>query len=55
MMGKPCARGTGIPVSLLREKPRAGETPEENLVAHRQLTSGRIAAAAAISLDRNAI
>jgi uncharacterized protein (DUF433 family) len=29
MMGKPCVKGTRIPVYLLLEKMAAGETPEQ--------------------------
>lgn len=38
MMGKPCIRGTRIPVYLLLEKMAAGETFEQLLAAYPQLT-----------------
>ena len=38
MMGKPCVKGTRIPVYLLLEKMAAGETFEEMLNAYPQLT-----------------
>lgn len=38
MMGKPCIKGTRIPVYLLLEKMAAGETFEQLLVAYPQLT-----------------
>jgi uncharacterized protein (DUF433 family) len=38
MMGKPCVRGTRIPVYILLEKMAAGETFEQLLVAYPQLT-----------------
>ncbi len=38
MMGKPCIRGTRIPVYLLLEKMAAGETFERLLTAYPQLT-----------------
>ena len=37
MMGKPCVKGTRIPVYLLLEKMAAGETPDELLAAYPQL------------------
>ncbi len=37
MMGKPCVKGTRIPVYLLLEKMAAGETFEQLLAAFRQL------------------
>jgi len=39
MMGKPCIKGTRIPVYLLLEKMAAGESPERLLSAYPQLTS----------------
>jgi uncharacterized protein (DUF433 family) len=45
MMGKPCLKGTRIPVYLVLEKLRAGETAEEILAAYPQLTRGHITAA----------
>jgi len=44
MMGKPCLRGTRIPVYLVLEKLAAGETPYEILVAYPQLTKAHITA-----------
>jgi uncharacterized protein (DUF433 family) len=38
MMGKPCVRGTRIPVYLLLEKLAAGETAEQILKAYPPLT-----------------
>jgi uncharacterized protein (DUF433 family) len=38
MMGKPCIKGTRIPVYLLLEKMAAGETFEQLLTAYPQLT-----------------
>ncbi len=37
MMGKPCVKGTRIPVYLLLEKMAAGETTEQLLAAYPQL------------------
>jgi len=37
MMGKPCVKGTRIPVYLLLEKMAAGETTEQLLTAYPQL------------------
>jgi len=45
MMGKPCLRGTRIPVYLVLEKLGAGETSEEILAAYPQLTKDHITAA----------
>lgn len=39
MMGKPCVKGTRIPVYLLLEKMAAGESFEKLLAAYPQLTS----------------
>lgn len=39
MMGKPCVKGTRIPVYLLLEKMAAGESFEKLLSAYPQLTS----------------
>lgn len=39
MMGKPCVKGTRIPVYLLLEKMAAGESAERLLSAYPQLTS----------------
>ena len=38
MMGKPCVKGTRIPVYLVLEKLAAGETFEQLLTAYPQLT-----------------
>jgi uncharacterized protein (DUF433 family) len=38
MMGKPCIKGTRIPVYLLLQKMAAGETTDELLAAYPQLT-----------------
>lgn len=38
MLGKPCVKGTRIPVYLLLEKMAAGETFEQLLAAYPQLT-----------------
>jgi uncharacterized protein (DUF433 family) len=45
MMGKPCLKGTRIPVYLILEKLGAGETSEEILSAYPQLTKAHITAA----------
>jgi uncharacterized protein (DUF433 family) len=37
MMGKPCLKGTRIPVYLILEKLAAGETSQEILAAYPQL------------------
>jgi uncharacterized protein (DUF433 family) len=37
MTGKPCVKGTGIPVYLLLEKMAAGETSEQLLAAYPQI------------------
>ena len=37
MMGKPCVKGTRIPVYLLLEKMATGETTEQLLTAYPQL------------------
>ena len=39
MMGKPCVKGTRIPVYLVLEKMAAGEAPEQLLAAYPQLTA----------------
>ena len=44
MMGKPCLKGTRIPVYLVLEKLGTGETAEEILVAYPQLTKENITA-----------
>ena len=38
MMGKPCVKGTRIPVYVLLEKMAAGETFEQLLAAYPQIT-----------------
>ena len=45
MMGKPCLKGTRIPVYLILEKMGAGETAEEILRAYPPLTKDHITAA----------
>ena len=45
MMGKPCLKGTRIPVYLVLEKLGAGETADQILAAYPQLTKGHITAA----------
>jgi len=45
MMGKPCLKGTRIPVYLILEKLGAGETVEEILTTYPQLTKDHITAA----------
>jgi uncharacterized protein (DUF433 family) len=44
MMGKPCIRGTRIPVYLVLEKLAAGETAEQILAAYPQLTQADLSA-----------
>jgi uncharacterized protein (DUF433 family) len=44
IMGKPCIRGTRIPVYLLLQKMGAGETPEQILDAYLQLHSADLTA-----------
>lgn len=44
MMGKPCLRGTRIPVYLILEKLAAGETNETILAAYPQISLGHIRA-----------
>ena len=39
MMGKPCVKGTRIPVYLLLEKMAAGETSEQLLATYPQITA----------------
>ena len=55
MMGKPCVKGTRIPVYLLLEKMAAGETFEQLLAAYPQLTIDDLRAcieyAAALAAD----
>ena len=45
MMGKPCLKGTRIPVYLILEKLGGGETAAEILAAYPQLTREHITAA----------
>lgn len=45
MMGKPCLKGTRIPVYLVLEKLGSGETVDEVLAAYPQLTRDHIVAA----------
>ena len=45
MMGKPCLKGTRIPVYLVLEKLAAGESMEEILSAYPQLTRDHLTAA----------
>ena len=55
MMGKPCVKGTRIPVYLLLEKMAAGESFETLLAAYPQLTTDDLRAclayAAALAAD----
>jgi uncharacterized protein (DUF433 family) len=55
MMGKPCVKGTRIPVYLLLEKMAAGESFEQLLTAYPQLASEDLRAcleyAAALAAD----
>jgi uncharacterized protein (DUF433 family) len=43
-MGKPCIKGTRIPVCLILQKMAAGESVEQLLEAYPQLTSQDLAA-----------
>lgn len=45
MLGKPCLKGTRIPVYLVLEKLAAGETAEQIIDAYPQLTGDHIRAA----------
>jgi uncharacterized protein (DUF433 family) len=45
MLGKPCLKGTRIPVYLVLEKLAGGETAEQILAAYPQLTKDHITAA----------
>ena len=55
MMGKPCVKGTRIPVYLLLQKMAAGETSEQLLAAYSQLAPEDLRAcleyAAALAAD----
>jgi len=44
MLGKPCVRGTRIPVYLVLEKLAAGETADQILAAYPQLTAADLTA-----------
>ena len=44
MMGKPCLKGTRIPVYLILDKLAAGETSDSILAVYPQLTPGHIRA-----------
>ncbi len=45
MLGKPCLKGTRIPVYIVLEKLGAGETADEILSAYPQITRDHITAA----------
>jgi uncharacterized protein (DUF433 family) len=45
MFGKPCLKGTRIPVYLILEKLAAGETAEQILTAYPQITREHVMAA----------
>ena len=45
MMGKPCLKGTRVPVYVVLEKLGAGETADDILAAYPQLTKAHIIAA----------
>jgi uncharacterized protein (DUF433 family) len=51
MMGKPVVNGTRITVELILEKLAAGETVEQILSAHPQLTQESIRAALAFAAE----
>lgn len=51
MMGKPCLKGTRIPVYLILEKMAAGETAEQILRFYPQLTADPITAALQYAAD----
>ena len=59
MMGKPCIKGTRIPVYILLQKMAAGETREELLSAYPQLKPEDLKAcleyAAALAGDENVL
>ena len=44
MMGKPCLKGTRIPVYLILEKLGAGESPEQILNSYPQINKDHITA-----------
>lgn len=54
MNGQPCLKGTRIPVNLIVEKLRAGETEDQLLAVYPQLTRDHIRAAVlyAAQVDR---
>ena len=45
MLGKPCLKGTRIPVYLVLEKLAAGETAEQILAAYPQIRRDHVSAA----------
>ena len=45
MLGKPCLKGTRIPVYLVLEKLAAGETAEQILAAYPQISRDHVSAA----------
>jgi uncharacterized protein (DUF433 family) len=45
MLGKPCLKGTRIPVYLILEKPGAGETTDDILESYPQLTRDHVTTA----------
>ena len=51
VMGKPCMKGTRIPIYLVLEKLGAGETAEERLAAYPQLTRDHTTAALQYAAD----
>lgn len=51
MVGKPCIRGTRIPVDLILRKLGAGETTEDLLAAYPHLTADDIRAALTFAAD----
>jgi uncharacterized protein (DUF433 family) len=59
MFGKPCLKGTRIPVYLILEKLAAGETAEQILAAYPQITREHVMAAlqyaAKLATDENVL
>jgi uncharacterized protein (DUF433 family) len=51
MVGKPCIKGTRIPVDLILRKLGAGETVDELLLAYPHLTADDVKAALAFAAD----
>ena len=51
MLGKPCFRGTRIPVYLILQKIALGESPENLLVGYPGLTPDSIQAAQLFAVD----